>query len=216
MHNAETCVGSSLIIIWDLLERSVSLPVRITLMEVIISTCSRCGNGSFDADDPMFLMSEVATQTLTAISGLQDRLTTTSSRMGTLSQVRSSGRAEAELCRLAMRGVQSSIATLKTSFGVVFGSWLQRNFAATIQHYGDMRISNSLRLTSLTSPGIAGTNLHLEQFLAWMHGPQQIWTLREVGVPHNFISWLVRSPLGNVLLFIPGSQLRCARLNPLR
>lgn len=181
MHNAETSVGLTFVIIWELLEQSVLLEKRITLMEVVTSMCLSCGNGDLTPDDPMFLMSEVATQTSKATSGMQDRLTTIASKTGTSSLDHSRGRAEVELRRLATSGLRSSLQTLKTSFGVAFGSWIQRHFAQATLLYGNTQTGNTLRQYSLTSRH-PGSNLHLEQFLTWLNGRDQVWVLTEVSV----------------------------------
>jgi len=182
MHNAEISVGLMFVHTFQALQESASSEKKHTLMEAVIFTCSYTGNGNFDAEDPMFLMSEVATRTLSEISGIQERLGIMSSRRGASSPgVYSTGRAEQELVRLATCGMTSWMQTIWTSFSVVFGSWIQKHFARAIQHYGHTETTLTLQRLSRTSAQ-PGSNLHLEQYLTWLDGQHRIWVLQEVSV----------------------------------
>lgn len=157
-------------------------------MEVVIFMCSHVGNGNFTADDPMFLMSEVAIRTLSAMSVIQDRLSNTALKKESWSRDRSQNHQdELRLADLATNGLISSQQALRMSFGVVFGSWIQRHFAQATRAYGNTRTLRTLQSYGSTNPH-PGSNLHLEQYLTWMNGPDQVWAPEEVSVINTFLA----------------------------
>lgn len=131
--NAETSIPGELWNAFHHWELSASLDESITRMEDFIFTATSCSNGGFEAEGLTFSMSTVGTQTLALLREHQRRITTTQSRMAMLSLEGWNGRnrAQWELGRLLISGLESRRQRIETNFGNWCINWIPKLLVAT-------------------------------------------------------------------------------------
>lgn len=115
---------------WEL---SASLDESITRMEDFICTCTSSSNGAFEVEKLISSMWTVGTRTLAVLREHQRRITTTQSRMEMLSLEGWSGRnrAQWELGRLLISGLESRRQRIETNFGNWCINWIPKLLCAT-------------------------------------------------------------------------------------
>ena len=126
--NVETSIPGELWNAFHLWELNASLDESITRMEDFIFTCSRTSDGSFEVERLTYSMWTVGTQTLHLLNEHRRRLTTTQSRMEMLSQEgwRGRSRAEWEMGRLLISGLELRRRRIETSFGLWSMNWIPK------------------------------------------------------------------------------------------
>lgn len=110
-------------------EQSASLDESIMRMEAFISMLSLTSHEHSEVAGLISSMWTVATRTSQSLVALQRRVTTTQSKMATWWQADSvdpRGRAEVEMGRLWLSGLQSRRLRIESSFGNFATSWIQR------------------------------------------------------------------------------------------
>lgn len=122
-------------------EVNASLDESITRMEDFIFTAMSCSNGGFEAERLMFSMSTVGTRTLAVLNEHRRRITTTRSRMEMLSAEGWEGRSRAqwELGRLLISGLESRRQRIETNFGNWCINWIPKLLCATSTHSAAMQ-----------------------------------------------------------------------------
>lgn len=138
--NAETSTPGELWNAFHLWELSASSEESITRMEDFIFTCSQISDGSFEAERLTFSMWTVGTQTLNLLREHQRRVTTTQSRMAMLSAEGWAGRnrAEWELGRLLISGLELRKRRVETNFGLWCMNWIPKLLHAVSTHSASM------------------------------------------------------------------------------
>lgn len=166
---------------WTILayfRRSASLQERITLLAVLTCMYSQILAAGSAPDDPIFLMLEVFTRTSSHLEATRRAATTTRSRMETLWQEGSEGRAEVALLRLAHHGIGSSRQLVLKSFEQMFESWLQKRQSSDTENWNTLSATNTRWNDPNTFiPGISG--LTSQDYLNWLDGERTI--LHEIG-----------------------------------
>lgn len=105
-------------------------------MEDFIFTCSQTSDGSFEAEGLIYSMWTVGTQTLNLLREHQRRVTTTQSRMEMLSAEGWQGRSRAqwEMGRLLLSGLELRVRRLETNFGNFAMNWIPKLLHAISPH----------------------------------------------------------------------------------
>ena len=160
------------------LVQNASLPERIMLIEVLISTLSLLSSENFDPDDPISLMLEASIRTLRHLEATRQAATTMQQNMETSLREGSSVLAEVEFQRLQLRGIGLSQLQVVENFGILFESWLQRRLSSDGERSRDTLGTNlpkKGRPTFIQS----GSNLSWEWYLSWLSGEETLLTLIE-------------------------------------
>jgi hypothetical protein len=157
------------------LERSVSLPERITLMEVLTSTLSLISGVSSGPETVEYLMWKASTQTLAHLEAIQEADTTMRRRMEISSRGVSRGRAEEELLRLRLHGIGSSLRHVLKLFETTFGNWLRKKL------YSGPERSNTISPRNTLSRDLPtfiqwDSSLTWEWYLTWLSGEDSVLT----------------------------------------
>lgn len=159
-----------------LLERSASLPERIMLMEVLISTFSAISDEKSSLDDPITLMSRASTQTLSHLVDVQEKVGIMRQKMETLLQGAWRGRAEVDFLRLRINGAKLSAQKVERSFLTCYANWIRRLLLPN----GPSLIDTQTQPTPLEQNPMwvpLGSNLSLEWYLSWLDGEESLLRL---------------------------------------
>lgn len=138
--NAETSTTGELWNAFHHWELSASWEENFTRMEDFIFTCSMTSDGSFEAERLTYSMWTVGTRTLSLLREHLRRVTTTQSRMAMLSAEGWNGRnrAQWDLGRLLLSGLELRMQRVVTNFGNFSMSWIQKLLHATSTHSASM------------------------------------------------------------------------------
>ena len=122
---------------WEL---SASSAESVTRMEDFIFTCSQTSDGSFEVERLIYSMWTVGTQTLSLLREHQRRAMTTQSRMETLCAEGWVGRnrAEVEMGRLLLSGLELRKRRVETNFGNWCMNWIPKLLHARSTHSASM------------------------------------------------------------------------------
>lgn len=165
----------------DALERSASLAEKIMKMEEFICMLSSCSNGSIGHEMSVTSMWGDATLTLSGAMAHQKKVTTTRSRMVTLSLEDSQDRAEMEFLRMAMSGLNLSWQEIERSFLTCARAWCLGHFSV-ISRPSDVTPTGNTARTQMNTNILDRYNSLRHGILNSIRGYNQIWEDMEIPV----------------------------------
>ncbi|WGO62801.1 hypothetical protein [Genomoviridae sp.] len=171
--NAARSLSGTFSTISRLLEVSVSLDEKITLMEVLTSMFSSILEGRSSPDDPIFLMSEATTRTLCHLEVVRKAVGTMRQKTETLLQGGWQGRAQIDFLQLRISGALSSMRKVEKSFLTSYANWIQRHlFSDTESCWNTPTDTSPNGSNPMWVP--LGSNLSLEWYLSWLDGEESL------------------------------------------
>lgn len=174
--NLMASMNGPLMTISDHLERSVSWPERIMLLEVLISMFSAISDESFDPDEPISLMLEASTRTLNGLSAILVRVQNTRARMEMLLQEDSMSLDSPLVLfqQLKIRGLLLSARRVNENFSNLLRTSVHGTSSPNSGVFthtpsgGSQNWQNHMRIPP-------GSVLQMELFLTWLAGELELW-----------------------------------------